>query len=310
MASCTSSPPSGSAPSASVSAAVASTAPTTVAAREDDDIKPVYPQTKDPPDPVAQRYCDLIHERAEAKRKECCPSTPVTPFRPTAECVRTLSYALRASSVAIDKAALDACDAAVTEASKRCDWGGTLPAACEGLIAGTVAEKALCRSSLECKEGLFCAGLGATKPGTCQRPGGNDAPCGGNVDTLAAFVRQEAERAHPTCEGYCARRRCATVAAAGQTCASSLQCGKGGRCAGGKCTNAPLPKAGEPCPDKVCGDGLSCIKDRCVVEKRIDEACSADAECRSKLCEKKGAEGKCAVSCAIIRPAPTASGAP
>lgn len=314
LASCTSpTPPSGTTSTASASSAAPDAAPADTATqaegRASDDIKPVYPETKDPPDPLAQRYCDLVYELAEKKRKECCPDLAFSAFRPTGECVRTLSYALRSKAVTLETAAVDACEAALLEEAKRCDWGGAIPAACEGIVRGHLDENALCRSSLECKDGLFCGGLGATNPGKCKRPEPVGARCGITIDTLGAFIRQDAEREHPQCDGYCERRRCAATVAPGGECKSSLQCGKDRRCSGGKCTDAALPAAGKPCDQKACEKGLVCVKGTCVTQRRLGETCGSDEECRSTHCERAdGGEAKCAMSCRII-PQPAGSGA-
>jgi hypothetical protein len=314
--SCTSKPTPGAGPSTSPSAS--STAPAGSAAQApfagDDqggEVKPVYPETNEPPDPQAERYCRLIYEAPETKRKECCPSVPFTAFRPTDQCVRTLSFALRSKAVALGEAALGACEAAILDEAKRCDWGGTMPAACEGIVRGQLDENAKCRSSLECKEGLHCGGLGAVTPGTCVPRGVTGTPCGGSTDTLAAFVRQDAERAHPQCGGQCERRRCADTVALGGKCGSSLQCGQGRFCLQQKCTDTPLPVAGKPCAQKMCAEGLACVNDMCSALRRLEEGCESDAECRSAHCERPdGGAGKCAMSCRIIKPKSASPGAP
>lgn len=271
----------------------------------DDDVKPVYPQTAEAPDPTAQKYCDLVYEAAESKRKECCPSTPFTSFRPTGECARTLSHALRSGAVVLAKGALDACEAAVLAAAKQCDWGGEVPAACDGILVGQVAEQGVCRSSLECKEGTHCAGLGVASPGKCVRPKPDGARCSAAVDSLGAFVHQDTERKHPQCEGFCERHKCSPVLAVGAKCLSSLQCGADRTCLADKCSDAPLPAAGKPCAGGRCAKGNRCIEGACVTEKRIGEECASDLECRSQLCEKASNEkGKCAMSCQIMKPTP------
>src|SRR5687767_10150992 len=105
--------PAGSASAASASASASVARPPVE--DDDDEVKPVYPQTKDKPDPRATKYCELVHEVPEKRRKECCPSTPVTMFRPTEECSRTLSYALRSKALTLDDADLAACETAITE---------------------------------------------------------------------------------------------------------------------------------------------------------------------------------------------------
>ncbi|MFO0549382.1 MAG: hypothetical protein U0271_13400 [Polyangiaceae bacterium] len=314
LAGCSDAPANGPAASASASttrlssasAHGSSAAATSASARADDDgDKPVYPVTNDPPDPVAERYCSLVHDASEESRRACCPDMQFTSFRPTGECVRTLSYALRSGAVAIDKGALEACDAAISAAAKVCDWGGELPAACVGIVRGTREKSNGCRSSLECKAGLYCAGLTITKPGTCAAPMPIGQPCG-LVDTLAPLVVEDAEREHPQCDGVCLRR-CSALVAMGGACTTSLQCGPGHTCVGGHCSDAPLPKAGERCVGGACAAGHRCVQDKCVVERRIGESCASDGECRSGFCEGTGDAGRCAMRCQIISGVPSAA---
>jgi hypothetical protein len=303
LAACKTDPPAPTASSAAPSASAEEIPPGLEGAPKGDEIRSVYPVTTDPPDPVATRYCHLVHERAEEKRRACCPGTTFFPFLPTAECARTLSAALRASAVAIEPAALDACEAAVAEESKHCDWGGTMPAACVGIVRGRIADGAACRSSLECGDGLFCAGLTPTHVGRCARPLPEGGTCGGSADQLAAFVRQEVEPAHPDCEGYCKLRRCTAPVGVGQRCAASVECGRGGHCVGGTCSAGALPLAGEPCAGEPCAAGHRCLEGVCAAPKRLGEPCGSDEACRSGHCEAGG----CALSCAPFRPAPAAS---
>ena len=284
---------SGPAPAGSASARASAS----VELDEDDDVKPVYPQTNDPPDPRATKYCDLVHELPETKRKECCPQTPVSMFRPTKECVRTLTYALGSKAVTLDTAELDVCEKAIREDAEKCDWGGVLPAACEGLLKGQVGEKDVCRSALECKSGLECRGLGATSPGKCMPPRPVGAACGGVADTLGAFTRQDADRGHEPCEGHCQRRRCVKAAAVGEKCDSETLCARGLRCEQQKCVDAPAPGDGQPCTES-CAHGFSCISGKCAPPRRLGEQCAADGDCRSLSCAKEGADaGKCVVKC-------------
>ncbi len=272
--------------------------------RADDDVKPVYPQTNDPPDPVAERYCNLIYEEAEKKRKECCPNIPFMSFRPTGECVRTLSFALHSKAMVIEKADLDGCETAIAAAAKQCDWGGEMPAACKGILRGQIPEKETCRSSLECKDGLYCAGLGVSAVGKCSPPRPDGYRCGGGADSLGAFVQQDVEAKHQQCQGVCDRRKCASALKTGEKCLSSVQCGETRICKGGKCADGALPKAGEKCFGAICEAGNRCLKGTCVVERRVGEECADDGECRSTFFEKSGgAKGVCKMSCQVIRPA-------
>lgn len=293
IASSAAAPPSASAPAS---------ASTGDAREPDDDIKPVYPQTNEPPDPIAEKYCHVTYEVAETKRKSCCPALSFTPFLPTSECVRTLSYALRSKAISIEKSDLDACEAAVRKEAEQCDWGAEVPTSCKDILRGQMNENEACRSSLECKEGLHCAGLRVSAPGKCVPRAKDGQRCGGVADTLASFVSQDPEAKHPLCEGICDRKRCAPAARAGEKCISAVQCGPTALCLDGKCSERPLPKAGEACLGKLCEKGAVCAKDKCVAEKRLAEVCTTDDECRSHFCEgaSAGKEGKCAMRCQAI----------
>jgi hypothetical protein len=262
-----------------------------------DDEKPVYPITKDPPEPLAQRYCALFYERAETRRKACCPKTTFTPVLLTSECVRTLSAALRSKAVTVETTALDACEAQIAVEEKQCDWGGELPEQCKGLVKGTIAAGALCRSSLECVDGLQCRGLGTSRAGNCAPPSKVGERCADAPDTLASFVRQDVAATHPVCDGHCFLGACRALAPAGGECKSMLDCQKGTHCRANLCTDAPFPTAGQPCGGDACAAGLRCVAGTCTAIVRLGEACSSDDGCRSAFCE----QGKCALSCDPIK---------
>lgn len=245
--------------------------------RAEDDTLPVYRPTNDPPDPLAEKYCDLVHEASERARVSCCPDTTFTPFRPTTECVRTLSIALQSGAVTIKDGALDACAKAV-DVKKPCDAPDILPDACVGIFVGHRDEQVGCRSALECKEGLYCRGLGVSAPGRCTPPDPVGATCAEGVDALASFVRQDAAASHPICHDVCFQQRCRAFVKEGGKCTTAVECGPGSACRAGSC------KAGPPEPSKLA---------------RLGDACKADADCMSGACEEK----KCAMRCTLKLPA-------
>jgi hypothetical protein len=221
---------------------------------------------------------------------------------PTAECVRTLSSALRSGAVALDAAEVDDCAAAAAKETEGCDWvtstGSPTPAACLGILRGKLEEGALCRSNLECTEGLRCRGLGATRPGKCAPPLPAARMCNVSTDSLAAFTGQDDfDRHHPECAGYCVRRQCTDAVAPGAACAASVECGPGARCVAGKCSSGPPPAPGEACTD-ACAAGSRCWRGKCVATKAGGEACEDDGECRAH-CERAdgGKVGTCAGQC-------------
>lgn len=264
----------------------------------DDEGQPVYPPSKAPPDPLAEKYCDLVHEAGERKRKECCPKTQVFSYGPTAECVRTLSSALQSGAISFKEGGLDACEASVLEEAKQCDWGGEMTSACKGIFVGLRAANETCRSSLECISPHYCRGLGTSKAGVCAAPDSVGARCGLPVESLAAFVHQDAEQDHPSCDGVCFRGRCAAIVQDGGVCTAALQCAPGHDCQEGRCVTPKAPTLGTKCSVGGCAKGHRCSDGACVVERRIGESCSTDGDCRSGACEG----GKCTMRCTLVLP--------
>jgi hypothetical protein len=307
----TSTPPSDAssdAPAPTASATAASTAPVDDTSGGGDEVRPVYPFDNKPPLPLAEEYCNAVRETPKKRRQECCPRSGA--YAPTGECIRTLSSAVRSGAVTLDKADLDACVAAVAKETAGCDWvtsvGSRTVGACLGILKGTLKEGALCRSNLECEEGLRCRGLSAVVAGHCGAPLAKGGLCNVSVDSLASFTGQDDfEGHHPECAGYCARRRCQDAPAVGAACASSYECGPQHYCAAKKCVAGPLPTPGQPCMD-VCAAGVRCLKDVCTAPKGAGEACESDGECRGRCDHGDGGKtGQCAGDCPSL-PAPPA----
>jgi hypothetical protein len=287
--------------------------------KKEDDVRPLYPNDGSPPDPLAQRFCAAIHDLEPKRRAECC-GAPGASGHFTGECARVLSAAIRLNAVKLDAAAVDGCVNAVSKGLDGCGWVGPaapdLPAECDAVITGLVAEQAVCRSSLECEKGLACQGLSATQKGKCFGPKPAGVFCGGTVDTLAAMTLQHrtGER-HPECAGVCTRPICVDLPPAGGACKANAECGTGRSCVSGKCTDQPLPGAGKPCAASECARGVRCVKGTCVAPKPEGEACALDAECAGG-CEKPqgAAAGKCGKRCAVqtipTKPAFTPKAAP
>jgi hypothetical protein len=295
--------PSASAPSSSAPAATASASVAKPEPRGGDEIRPVYPLDAGAPDPLAQRFCDAVQLLPEQRKAECCGGSAVTAQGLSAQCVRTLTFALGQRAVTLAPADVDACVAAVTKATSGCDWvtgfGFAMPPECDGIIKGTLAEKATCRSSLECAEGMRCIGLSTVDLGTCGKPKETRAMCNIANDMMATFTRQDGlERAHPECEGFCAYGHCFDAVAEGGACKSDRECGSA-RCEAGKCTRAKLPAVGEACAG-ACAYGARCLAGKCVAPKAEGEACSANEECRG-MCARGdgGAGGTCSKTCAV-----------
>ncbi|MCC6559434.1 MAG: hypothetical protein IT372_41470 [Polyangiaceae bacterium] len=292
---------------ASASAAPSASAPPPASAgpegRGGDDVGPVYPLTRDPPDPRAEALCRALHEAPARRRAECCGEAAGPPPPTLGECARMLSYALRSGALTLAPEDAARCEEAIAGAHEGCDWVGPgappVPAACLGILHGTLGEGARCRSSLECRGDMRCHGLGPTEAGTCGPPRRAGAGCGSGVDPLAGYARQiDADAAHPPCTGYCALRRCADPVPAGGACVSSAACGPGALCTAGKCVPGAPPPAGEPCPAGACAGGARCVKGRCVAPRPEGEPCEADAECRAACVRPEGrAKGACGKRC-------------
>jgi len=273
----------------------------------DEEIRPVYPADAGPPDPIAQRLCDAIHELPAKRSAECCKTTPG--FRATSECVRTLSFSLASKAVTLAPEAVDACIAAITKAHEGCGWVGPrapgAPIECQGIVKGTLKQGEKCRSSHECAEALNCFNVGATRMGVCAPPRPSRYACKTATDPLGGYLSDDTiDAAHPECVGYCITHVCADTKPVGGACKVAAECGPNHACVGGKCLGTPLPNRGEPCPGGECVKGAACIDGKCGEPRAEGEACGRDLECRG-LCDKPdagaktdaGASGKCVKRC-------------
>jgi hypothetical protein len=289
------------APSSSASAAAANSIQVP-AAGPDEEVKPVYPVDGAPPDPIAERLCKLVHEGEPSRRAQCCHTKPGTLF--TSECVRTLSYALKHQAVTLDAADIDKCEAALATVYAGCEWVGPmpplLPDACTTIVHGKLASGAVCRSSLECEGNMRCRGVGPTTLGRCAPPGPAGASCGGTVDTLATYTREDLKlnTAHPECEDFCNRRVCAQVPPDGTPCVLPVQCGPKHACVAGKCASIPPGKLGESCKTVPCDEDLVCIAGKCSARRNNGESCENDFQCKAGCLKADGGKtGTCGMKC-------------
>ena len=270
-------------------------------AKPDSEVRPVYPVDAGPPDPLALRFCEAVQTLPEKRRAECCVGARVG-TAPVDACVRTLSYAIAQHAITLAPADLDRCAEAMKAATSGCDWVTPLaiaiPPACVGILNGTLADKAPCRSSLECAAGLRCRGLSATDLGECGAPRAARFQCGAGIDTLAAYTRQDQiDRDHPECEGRCTYGRCQDAVALGAPCKSDAQCGAN-LCLAGKCVDGALPALGAACPAGVCAPAAGCVNAVCVAPRAEGEACGSRAECRGEcVLGDAGPAGTCAMRC-------------
>lgn len=265
-------------------------------------VRPVYPAAlQGAPDPLAARVCAVLHQAPEARRAACCQAPQGTVL--TDECLRALNAAVGAGAIRLSAAEIDACEQEMAKALSGCDWVGAwpppLPAACAGLLHGTVVQGAACRSSLECAGALRCQGAGPTQVGKCAPPLAAGSPCGRSVDALAPFTRQDqVDRQHPECAGSCDRRHlCVEKVAAGGACATSAQCGEGARCVAGRCAAGAVAAAGEACAGDDCAPGLRCHKGKCLLPGREGARCDSDFACQGGCLKDGKGPGRCGARC-------------
>lgn len=249
-----------------------------------EETRPVYPiKLAGDPDPRAVTFCRALHAVPASRRQACCHDTPGAVL--TDECVRTVTYAARDGAVAFDDAALAACGRDVDASLAGCDWVGLLlpdlPASCRGVLRGTLAAGARCRSSLECQGTLRCQGAGPVTFGKCAPARSVGQGCALAVDALAAYTRQDrVDAEHPECLGYCGlRHTCEPLLATGGTCVMNSQCGPGHHCAAGRCADGAIAQKGEACTADECVAGTRCTGGRCQVPRAAGEACVNDFEC-------------------------------
>jgi len=263
------------------------------------------------PDPVSARLCDALQGVPERRKAECCTTTPARGL--ATECTDELAASRASNAIAVDARDVDRCAADTARALERCDWVTPYlpppPASCKSILHGRLDAGATCRSSLECRDGLRCAGT------RCVAPGEPGAPCSGAPDPLATITRQTDDARHPECTGYCFRGRCAAPVAVGGDCSADPQCVAGSHCAARRCVAGSRPALGEPCAGASCADGLGCVAGTCVEPKANGEACTQPSDCRATcLGAAPDHPGTCGTRCSAWPPAgytpPVASATP
>lgn len=265
--------------SAAPDAAPAAPSASASAEAEEDDVKPVYPLDDAPADPLAQRLCNALHAMPEDRRAACCNDRPGLVV--ASECVRMLGAALRHKAVSLDAGDVDRCVGALEKAYDGCAWVGpnavATPQECRGIVRGQLARGTRCRSALECAGDMYCHGVGPTSTGRCAPPHDDGGSCGGTVDPLVVYTRDETSKSHPECKSFCDRRKCVAFAPAFGACTVSAACGEGKQCVAGKC--AP-------------GEAHAPAK------KTAGEACTQDAECMGGCLKPDGGKaGSCGMKC-------------
>lgn len=268
------------------------------AGEDEDQVRPVY-SLEGPVAPLAAKLCEALHKLPEERRAQCCPGgSGITVL---AQCTGTLSSALRLGAVTLEAEAVDRCASAMAAAHEGCAWVGPnplpLPEVCTGLLKGTLGAGAHCRSSLECQDGLRCAGAGPTDLGRCAPAGPPGTPCELAVDALAVYARQDLARGHPECDGYCQRRACWPPLDGG-SCLLDVQCPRGTHCGGGACVAGPVALAGEACSAGGCQAPLRCVQGSCRAPAPEGTPCTVHQECLGACIPADGGS-RCGAGCAF-----------
>jgi hypothetical protein len=159
--------------------------------------------------PLAERVCHFTQRYPREQRAECAGQAVGIVFDD--ECTRMLSAALASGAIKPAEGLDGRCVNAIQARYATCDFMqvASLPpiAACIELWEGQLPDGAVCRSSLECKQGLHCHGLSPSEVGVCGAPKPAGASCGNAIDALASYVPND-EAAHPECSGRCVQGRC------------------------------------------------------------------------------------------------------
>lgn len=269
----------------------------------DEEVRPIYPLGDASVDPRAERLCRALHDLPASRKAACCATHPAA--SPAQECARNVTAALKLGGVSLAEADLDRCVHASERAFEGCGWVSPLspaaPAECQAIFHGVFQVGQPCRSTLECAEGLHCAGVGPTDPGACAPAGGDGAACSRSVDALAAYARQDAiEAKHPACNGFCRMGRCQAFVAPGGACLSNVECRAGSQCVGRTCQpGSAAAKRGEACGgDRACEGALVCRGGSCAPRGGEGEECAMPWDCAGACVRAPGeAKGKCASPC-------------
>jgi hypothetical protein len=250
---------------------------------------------------LIEQVCATLHALPNARKKDCCghDATDLS-----AVCVATLSAALPQGGIALKPQAIAACASASAASLTGCNWVTPLlpepPAACTGVVTGSLDVGASCQSSLACADGQYCRGMGPGIAGRCAQSEPAGGACETPNDNLASMLRAQDDPKHRSCQGLCLRGRCLAVAQEGGQCVSTAFCADGLSCVAGLCSSQTLSQAGAACDaSNACAAGLICGSGHCAAPKIAGASCALPFECRSLACEKSpGAQlGVCADAC-------------
>ncbi|HEX2675760.1 MAG TPA: HupE/UreJ family protein [Polyangiales bacterium] len=169
----------------------------------------IYPLRVAQPNAQAQALCRAWNELPRQRRAQCEGEKPGVTL--ASECTRMLSTSFGDGAVTWSASEASACLQAENARYTGCGWTNApaLPplAACASLVHGTLEAGKTCRSSLECRTGLHCEGVGPLDTGVCSAAKAAGASCDLALDPLAAFVPHRDEE-HRECAGACVQNRC------------------------------------------------------------------------------------------------------
>ena len=254
------------------------------------------------PDALTRKLCDALFDLPSRRRADCCHKAPAR----EPSCLVLLGSAVRAQAVTLKAEEVDACSAAMEKQFEGCDWVGpnhpAIAEACIRIVHGTLSRRTRCRSSLECRAGLFCDGAGHEKIGLCSLPRDHGSPCDNASDNrgddLSLLLHQDLETlVNGQCLGHCERGVCTSALSPGTPCSTTEQCDSTHHCAKQRCQPGRFARLGEECTGE-CESGLRCLLKKCVMPAAEGVACDADAECRGACLKKPaGGQGVCGKSC-------------
>jgi len=253
--------------------------------------------------PLAKKYCDAVYKLRAKKKAKCCKESYSTPTF-LGICSNSLTLSVKEGAIGFKKEKVEACIQGIKALHQGCDWVDSLPQPlpeiCLGIVEGHLIKGQRCRSHLECRKGLHCAGVGPLRRGRCMPPKEEGYMCGTGVDPLAAYIGQVVlNKDHPECQGFCRKNRCLSRKRIKNGCSADIHCVSGEHCANGKCQKGHYARLGKACTGR-CEAGARCVNLRCASLKKIGEACKTDFECRGACLIEKGKKtGKCGMQCRL-----------
>ncbi|MET0385171.1 MAG: HupE/UreJ family protein [Polyangiales bacterium] len=153
----------------------------------------------------AERLCELV-ARLPRERRAQCEGGPVGATVERA-CVRSVLAALSRGGLVLSEPALARCATVQHAYYADCTRASTPADRCGDVLQAQRDAGETCGSSLECRSGLQCDGVGPFDLGVCSEPKPAGRPCGRAIDPLASYTPAAAV-SHPECSGSCRNGFC------------------------------------------------------------------------------------------------------